>query len=360
MRQQYFDQNEIYITNPVLNFHPRIKSYSCSELISNQKFDFLSLRAFYILDFFLGEKTIKEAINNGFSLESIEECIELKFILSSKSDEYLSVSQWEEYNWSRAAFITFSQQNIEYKEEIGEIIPDLTNQRRKTLEEYENDMQYPANIAFQASEDSIELLSKTGYKRISLNKIAARKSCREFRKEKVSYEDFASILYQTTQRIRDLEKTKTNDIFYLLNSFYSWLNLYVVIQNVENLQKGVYLYNPLNNKLTSIKNNIKNSDIRSCVQGQYWMNGNGFCLFFVVQWKRYQWLYRHSRAYLNLLIQLGDICQEFLFNMPNYDLEGWMTPAIKETEAGNLLDLDPNEQEAMYFLKIGIRNGKIS
>ena len=34
-------------------------------------------------------------------------------------------------------------------------------------------------------------------------------------------------------------------------------------------------------------------------------------------------------------------------------LGAWMTPAVHESRAARLLALDPSEEEAMYFFKIG-------
>lgn len=335
-------------TSTYLFFAPSISEENCFDFYSKQKFSILLPDLFDILQFFLEPKTIEEGIEVGFSENDILECIELNFLLKTGT-----VSIWEKYNWQRSAFLTFSQQDLPYSENLEQDtrISDLTEFRRNLLKQYAKTKTYPERI-FNYGTAEIILSHGQESNFVDYNLIANRKCIRKFSSKPISFETFGSILYSSTQNIRQIEKTKT-EIFYLLNSFYTWLNLYIVIQKVEGLEKGTYQYNPIQHTLYKIGGEVQNKAIIDCVQGQSWISGSGFCVFFVVQWERYQWLYRHSRAFTNLLIQLGDIGQEFIFNSALHKIGGWMTPALKEEKAAEILQLSKGKQTAMYFLKLG-------
>jgi len=65
------------------------------------------------------------------------------------------------------------------------------------------------------------------------------------------------------------------------------------------------------------------------------------------------WIYRHSRAYINLLIQAGELGQEIFMAANKYGLGGWGTPAVDEDMAASFLSYDSQQEDALYFLKIG-------
>ena len=189
---------------------------------------------------------------------------------------------------------------------------------------------------------------------IDLDAMVNRQSVRQFSKEKLPVEVFSNILFEATLNIRGAEESKLKgDKFFLLNSFYSWLNIFVVAQGIEDVARGIYQYDPLEHTLTLSQAEFRNKSLTECIQNQFWVGGGGFCTFAVVDWERYMWIYRHSRAYVNLLIQLGEFGQEFLHAMYKVGVGGWMTPAVNESLASDLLGLDADKEDAMYFIKAG-------
>jgi SagB-type dehydrogenase family enzyme len=150
-----------------------------------------------------------------------------------------------------------------------------------------------------------------------------------------------ALLHHATANVRMAEDSKASgDPYYLLNSFYTWLHVYVVVQGVEGIRRGVYQYDFDENALLAVGTQPSDEDLASTIQGQNWIGGGGVSVFVVVQWDRYQWLYRHSRAYLNLLIQIGEFAQELLQAAYQLGLVGWLTPAVAESRAAAMLGLD--------------------
>jgi len=146
----------------------------------------------------------------------------------------------------------------------------------------------------------------------------------------------------------------------ILNSFYSWSVIFVYIQGVQGFKKGLYFYNIDNNSLILVDNKVNDLQISKSIQNQNWISGGGFCLLIGSDWERYSWIYRHSRAYINLLIQIGEISEEFLIEAYGRNISGWMTPAVSETLSNKMCKVYNKNIDMLYFMKFGIskKNGK--
>ena len=169
----------------------------------------------------------------------------------------------------------------------------------------------------------------------------------------VPVSSFADILYRSTIAIRAAEcSQEAGDPFFTLNSFYSWLVIYVVVQGIDGVRSGIHFYDPVKHELRLISSTTEHAAVVDAIQGQHWIGGGGFCVFVCAQWERYMWIYRHSRAYINLLIQIGEFNQELLSAASQHGLGGWVTPAVKESKVGELLKLD-SDITPMAFVKLG-------
>jgi SagB-type dehydrogenase family enzyme len=187
-----------------------------------------------------------------------------------------------------------------------------------------------------------------------LDSLVARRCVRSFAGDPIPLEVLASILVESTRLLRAAEHSKVDgDPVSLLNSYFAWLQIYIVVQGVDQITRGVYQYDPLGNHLRWVGPARSDDEIAVCVHGQTWIGGGGFCLFAAAQWDRYMWVYRHARAYMNLLVQVGEFGQEVLFPACRLGLGAWMTPAIYESAAARLLALEPLAEDAVFFLKIG-------
>ncbi len=262
---------------------------------------------------------------------------------------------WEKHNWTRAAYLTFSQLNLSYIEENPDKtpIPDLLEIRRQVVRDQQQEGKYPDYIGFKG--DFVQLQEPILQKENMIDSIFKRKSVRSFKKEPISISCFSSIVHDATEQIRALHVSRSQpDPIQMFNSFYSWAVIFIAIQGVDGIDNGIYHYNPVNHGLTRVNSYKNEKNIYSCIQYQRWIKGGGFCLFLCSQWDRYYWIYRHSRAYINLLIQAGELGQEFFQAANTFGLGGWGTPAIHETTTKKLLNLVGIPIDPLYFLKIGI------
>lgn len=221
------------------------------------------------------------------------------------------------------------------------------------MENYKREEEYPQRLSGKMSK-LIDLSKPEKGPVRTLSQMFSRRSVRAFAGDPMHFNAFSAILYNSTTLVRMADQSRaTRNTFFLLNSFYSWLELYIVVQNVTDLPRGIYKYEFERHSLHEVVHGILDEKIASVVQGQSWIGGSGFCVFVVVDWHRYMWLYRHSRAYINLLIQLGEFSQEIIQCACVEGMGGWMTPAVNEEAAGLLLGIDTQRCDAMFFLKIG-------
>lgn len=340
--------------SPLLFFHPLRAGASAFDGIGRHRFRSVSLSAFQLLEFFLEPKPVGAALDAGISLTLLETAVEEGLLVEEGALGVEHANRWEASRWSRPAWLTFSQMNLDYAEPVVDISAagELVDFRRNTVREYLKESPYPSLTLVHDSEPII--LPEALEVPLKLATLLRRRSVRSFGDQPVPLLTFATILYAATHNIRTAERSRNADPVHILNSFYAWLRIFVVVQCVEGLARGTYQYDPLGHRLLRVGGSPSDAQISACIQNQTWIAGSGFCLFAVAQWERYMWVYRQSRAYIGLLIQAGEFGQEVLQAAYSYGLGGWLTPAIHESLAHDLLSLDPGREDAVYFIKLGL------
>ena len=345
-----------YITNPLLFIDP-ISEITIFNASTGEKYRKVNTIFYDILLFFIDPKDIEDPdVIKKYSSSLLLDLIEKQFLLDVNSEEYHSAHLWEKRNWSRAGYLMFSQLNLAYIEEVSDNRDqnDLITERRNLMSNYGDYSAYPTRHMPTSITDSVDIpIHKP--RKIDLDVMKDRSCARHFNDHKVTFESFSKTLSLATNNIREAEQSRnTKDPFFILNSYYSWTIIYVLVQGVEGLQRGVYYYDIENSKLLLCKKGLEDQEISACIQNQNWINGGGFSLLIGSQWERYAWMYRHSRAYMNLLIQLGELSQEFLTVAYNAKLCGWMTPAVTESKANQLCCIDnASRVDILYFMKFG-------
>lgn len=348
--------DDVLITSPLFMVHPRRGNIVAIDLISGQRFNSLAAEVLELANTFLTPTRVGDAVDCGHSPIAVVAALDAGVLIAADSEAAASAQLWEDRRWSRAAYLLLSQQNLLYTEPTDGVCAqeELVDLRRNTIRQFMLEREYPP-LRQALTKRIIGLPSPRGDERaFNLDLVFRRRSKRRFANEPLAIDVFSRVLHSSTTNVRIANNSKkSGDPFFLLNSFYSWLQVYVVVQNVLGIERGVYQYDPEAHELRTVAVGTTDDDILNCIQHQNWIAGGGYCAFFVVQWNRYQWLYRHSRAYVNLLIQLGEIGQEMLQQAYSCELGAWTTPAIHESAAADLLHLDVHSEDAMYFMKVG-------
>lgn len=350
----------LFVTSPFLVLWPNGVGYRAIELTGQRRLARISPPVLDALWQFLVPQTLEEATQAGCAAEVLLATLDEELIIPVESSQFAAAKLWEDRNWTRAAFVTFSQLNLPYAEEHPSqaVLPELTQQRRAAMSRYLNTGQYPARC-LRRHAPAIDLPVPEPRALPDFDALFTRRCVRGFASTAIPLDTFGGVLHEATENVRKAEESRRpGDPYFLLNSFYAWLTMYVAVQGVEQIDRGLYQYDPERHQLRLLRRDVDDKEISACIQHQYWIMGGGFSVFIAVHWARYFWIYRHSRAYLNLVIQLGEIGQEIVMSGYARGLGGWMTPAVTEGRAAALFGLDPAEEDAMYFMKLGLPSAK--
>lgn len=346
------------VTSPLFFAHERHQEQQCAlGLSARERLRVVGARAWELLYFHLAPRTAGESEAAGFSEAEREQALAAGLVVDAGAPVTHDMFRWESHRWSRAAYLLYSQQDLPYVEPVGQgkKLSALSDFRRDQIAGFQAESGYPKRFRVDPVTE-FPLPTPDGPITYSLDSMLRRRSVRKFAAMPVTAQTLGALLHHATANVRLAEDSKAaGDPYYLLNSFYTWLHVYVVVQGVEGVPRGVYQYDFARNTLLATGAEPSDEELAATIQGQTWIGGGGVSLFVTVQWDRYQWLYRHSRAYLNLLIQIGEFAQEVLQAAYQLGLAGWLTPAVAESRAETLLGLDKvgSDADAMYYMKLG-------
>jgi nitroreductase len=320
---------------------------------NGSRFRLTGKRAAEIVTAFLAPRSIASAVGDGFTLDELRQAREAGILVSEQDRGRLDL--WERYGWSRPAYLVLSQMDIPYRESeaAGDEPAALRVERRSAVEEYQN-VDPPPEPRWLAGGERIGL-PEPAIAAPTLSALTSRRSIRAFSQAPPRAEEMAGVLRDATHSFRAAAADRSDgDPFRLLNSFYSWAHLFVVVQAVEDVPRGVFEYAWQNHCLLRSAGPRADGDVLACVQGQRGVLGTGFVVFTVADLRRYAWLYRHSRAYLHLLIQVGELGQELLTAATQRGLGGWPSPAVHESRSAALLGLPADDGvDVLSMVKLG-------
>ena len=346
--------DDVLATSPLLFGYPgRDGRLAACDARGGARFRLAGRRAAEVVTAFLVPSSVGSALEDGFTLEELREARDAGILVGEAEHERLGL--WERSGWSRPAYLLFSQMDIPYREAEAPMDDRaaLTATRRAAVEEYQDARAYPQPeplvdgpaVDLPAPEPvSPRLASLTG-----------RRSARVFSPRPPDAGQLAGVLHGATHGLRMVAEDRADgDPFRLLNSMYSWAHPFVVVQRVDGVAPGIYEYDWARHRLAGGGEPPPDDALLGCVQGQRWVLGAGFAIFVVADLRGYAWLYRHSRAYLHLLVQLGELGQEVLMAATERGLVGWTTPAIHESRTAAFLGLPADDAlDVLSMVKLG-------
>lgn len=272
----------------------------------------LKLRDIEILEFFMEPNTVATGLDAGFENEDIDRLIELGLLANSvDSVSGAPGALWETYNWQRAALLMYDTGNWQ-----------ATSSHSDLFQEHR------VNLGAGSDDAATEVMEK----------LLDRRTVRFFSEGFVEGRKWQTIMSE----LRDYIKDKR------------WLSVYIAAQAIEGLDAGIYKLDVETGEHLRHRQELRRKDLLDCLHGQWWLNGSGACLFFVVLFEEL----RHPSPgtptnYVDLFVQLGAAGQALIESVARHELGTWMTPALSESLAANLLGLDEAREEALYFFKVG-------
>jgi SagB-type dehydrogenase family enzyme len=346
--------DDVLTTSPLLfGYCGRNGRFAACDARAGARFRLAGERAAEIVTGFVEPRSVGAALGDGFTLEELQEARDAGLLVSDEEGELLAL--WERNGWSRPAYLMFSQMDIPYREP-ADAIDDratLTRERRATVRGYQGEEPYPEPGPLAAG-PAVDLPGAEPA-RPRLSSLTTRRSARGFSPAPPGVEEMAAVLYGATHGFRTVAADRSGgDPFRLLNSFYSWAHPFVVVQDVAGVPAGAYEYDWKEHRLLGAADAPDDAAVLAAVQGQRGVLGPGFVLFVVADLRGYAWLYRHSRAYLHVLMQVGELGQEILMTATELGLVGWTTPAIHESRTAAILGLpDDDAIDVLSMVKLG-------
>jgi SagB-type dehydrogenase family enzyme len=345
--------SEVLTTSPVLFAHRgRDGRLVAGDARVRARFRLSGLRAAELAAAFVEPQTVAWATEGGFTVEELEAARDAGILVSEAESRRLGL--WERHGWSRPAHLLFSQMDIAYEDEPDAHDQDALRERRRALvEDYERADAHPES-RWLAQGDVLNLPAPPPTE-LALSVLTSRRSVRGFSPTAPSAKELAGVLHGGTNGLRTAAEDRAGgDPFRRLNSFYSWAHLFVAVQDVEGIPGGAYEYDWRGHRLLRSAESVDEADVLASIQGQRGVLGTGFVIYLVADLRRYAWLYRHSRAYLHVLIQVGELGQELLMAATALGLGGWPSPAVHESRSAALLGLPADDAiEVLSMIKLG-------
>ena len=340
--------SEPLATSPLLFGYPgRDGRLAFCDARDGDRFRLTSERAAEIATAFLEPRPPEDA--GGFAAEELEAAREAGLLVSA--DELGALDLWEESGWSRPAFLMFSQADLPYLEFEGN--GTAPQQRRAAIEEYSGAQGYPEPEPLVGGDPVV--LPEAPPREPTLAAMTSRRSVRAFSTTPPGAEQLSGVLRHASGGFRTVAVDRAQgDRLTILNSFYSWAHPFVVVQEVDGIARGVYEYDWMEHRLLRARDDFDDDLLLGSLQGQRWILGSGFAIFVVADLRGYAWIYRHSRAYIHVLMQVGELGQELLMAAGELGLGGWTSPAVHESRTAALLGLpDDDAVDALSVVKLG-------
>ncbi|MFJ4349237.1 SagB family peptide dehydrogenase [Pseudomonas sp. NPDC089401] len=131
---------------------------------------------------------------------------------------------------------------------------------------------------------------------------------------------------------------------------------YVLANNVDGLDKGLYYYEAASNRL--LLKSVDIPQLGALLSGQHFANNLPVGVFFTSRFDKLWWKYEHSRAYRNALLEVGHVAQTFQLMSTSLGLGTWLTGALCEKEIEPLLKLENAHEQVLFFVGCGYASGE--
>jgi len=306
-----------------------------------------------------------EAITRIYSASSESSLINLNsllekhiFVAVDHYDENVidDIDHWVKRGWSEALYLHLFSNDICYDDESSE-----------TPSSYK-DGQFEGIMSSEPQPDLWKIYTELTYVPLPKVKnnniqnleqaILTRRSNQPFIHGETSLADFSALLQfgfeaANKARIETEEKMESSPKVFVERSSFSPFEGYVTVFNVEGIDPGLYHYNMKDHAIAKIRDGVFQAEISEICIGQRKPSQGNFVILLSAIWDRYQFRYRHPRAYRNLLINTGELAQKFLVKGSELNHEQFLTPALNDEVASDFIGMNTYDESVLYVLAFG-------
>src|SRR5699024_4992644 len=313
-----------------------------------------------IIKTFKDKQYVSESeLTNVFNKEQIAYLLSNELLKTNEFSKEVTegIQQWIDYGWHEALIFHILSSKVEYEDDEMQhetaisMQNELINKYYDSLKHTYMPTEYIDEIRLSTE---CKKLSHVSFEEALLN----RRSNRPWKKEDMTINELAEILYVSYYKIRN----KRNENRHILNnkdekdyhklykmSYVDAFYAYVIIYDIKGLENGIYFYDISNHKLLLLKKGTFRKEISEICIGQGKAGGGKASIALTIDWVHYMIRYQHERAYRNLFIAAGHIMQNLLITFSGMNKSMFITPAIREEKADELIGLNNYEQAIVYF-----------
>jgi len=128
---------------------------------------------------------------------------------------------------------------------------------------------------------------------------------------------------------------------------------YVIALRVDGLIPGLYHYRVQDHKLTLLTEGKFEEKLIELLYHQYFARGLSVGIFITARFDKAWWKYRHSRAYRNVLLDIGHASQTFQLCATSLGYQTWITGAFQDTAVDSFLGVNGSTEGAIFFVGAG-------
>lgn len=265
--------------------------------------------------------------------------------------ERAAVQAWVDHGWIDAFVLHFASRNLRYADDPPEFGGEgavAIGRARGAIEGKH------VGRAFLLREPEEGAVSSEAL----LDAIKRRRSFKPFLRRSLYQGDIDDILwYSNTQhreRSRCSQSSKEGDNPF--DSAFACLSTFVVLY-VESpamgttASAGIYSYDVLTHSLHCVKQGDFRSEIQRIACGQKRASAGLFSLIIAGDWSSYARIYPHERSYRNILVNVGELAQNYLIWSTHKNLNTFMSPAFADEEMMALLEV--SGRQPFYLIAAG-------
>jgi SagB-type dehydrogenase family enzyme len=316
------------------------------------------------LDKSVGMSVLIEKVERLFSVGELEaEAIitdlrtnRLLVNASEKNEEMDGVRHWIRRGWLDALVLHLKSRNIDCLDDRSEDSRELIGMNFDDVVKQEGIpafwKEYPDCPVFELPEAQV-LPEDQSFEEVLLR----RRSFQPWAQDQLKLSQLSTILSLANKeslRLRNIaesEAQKRPEV--LMDSSFSALETYFFAFSIESLPDGLYHYDIRTHCVHLIKEGLFRDQVAYMCIGQR-KAGSGSCAFLVsAVFERYMYRYRHPRAYRNLLINVAEFAHRYILLSTALGLSTFMTPALQDEYADDLVGVNGYEEAPLYVVSIG-------
>lgn len=182
--------------------------------------------------------------------------------------------------------------------------------------------------------------------------IKDRKSLRKYSEKAISLKELSYLLWATQGVKEVVSRPATLRTVPSAGARHAF-ETYLLVNNVEGLQRGVYRYLAIENKLIQVNMDKDMAEkITEACLNQVFVKTSGVTFIWVAVVERMKWRYG-ERGYRFLHLDGGHVCQNLYLAAESIDCGTCAIAAYEDKEINKVLNLDGEEQFVIYISPVG-------